>query len=388
MIYLDNAATSLHKPQCVVDAVSEALQHMGNAGRGATAESLDAGRCLHQCRVALARLLGCPDATHVCFAQNSTAALNTVLNGLVHPGDHVVSTDLEHNSVLRPLARLARMQNVQVSYAKADTLGRLDMADLAQKITPKTTLVVTTHASNLTGNVVDVAAVAELAHQVGATYVVDASQSAGVLPLNMAEQNLDVVCFTGHKGLLGPQGTGGCAVNTQRDGKPLELDVAPWCVGGTGIQSFNEEQPLAWPTRLEAGTQNAHGAAGLLAALGWIEAQGGPQALYKHERALAQQLHEGLSSISNLSFYGDYEADLRAAIVTFNLGYANSAEVSDALMQGWGIASRPGGHCAPRMHKHFGTVEQGAVRLSIGWSNTQEEIQTAIEAVAELAQEF
>lgn len=388
MIYLDNAATTLHKPQPVIDAVVAALQHMGNAGRGATSGALDAGRCLHYCRLALATLLGCPDPAHVCFAPNSTAALNTVLNGLIRPGDQVVTTDLEHNSVLRPLARLAKTQNVQVSYAKADALGNLDMADLAQKITPQTALVVTTHASNLTGNVVDIAAVAKLAHAAGATYVVDASQTAGVLPINIAEQNVDVVCFTGHKGLLGPQGTGGCAVNTLRDGKPLELDILPWCVGGTGIQSFNEEQPLSWPVRLEAGTQNAHGAAGLLAALDWIQAQGGSQAIYQHEHKLAQELYEGLSDLPNITFYGDYAAPIRAGIVTFNIGSVDSAEVSDALMQGWGIATRPGGHCAPRMHQHFGTVSQGAIRMSVGWSTTHEEIQTALAAVSELAREF
>ncbi|MEE0666215.1 MAG: aminotransferase class V-fold PLP-dependent enzyme, partial [Collinsella sp.] len=268
MIYLDNAATTMHKPQTVIDAVTQAMCSLGNAGRGATSGALDAARAIHGCRTKLARFLGCPRADHVCFTPNSTAALNTVINGVVRPGDRVVTTVLEHNSVLRPLNRLAVEQGVTVEYAGCDANGVLDYDELEQLVTPGTRAVVVTHASNVTGNSVDVARVAAVAHAAGALVIVDASQSAGTAKIDMDTMGLDVVCFTGHKGLMGPQGTGGLAV---AEG----IDVAPWAMGGTGVRSFDALQPLEWPTRLEAGTLNGHGIAGLSAGLDFIEAQGG-----------------------------------------------------------------------------------------------------------------
>lgn len=272
MIYLDNAATTMHKPQTVIDAVTQAMCSLGNAGRGATSGALDAARTIHGCRTKLARFLGCPRADHVCFTPNSTAALNTVINGVVRPGDRVVTTVLEHNSVLRPLNRLAVEQGVTVEYAGCDANGVLDYDELEQLVTPGTRAVVVTHASNVTGNSVDVARVAAVAHAAGALVIVDASQSAGTAKIDMDTMGLDVVCFTGHKGLMGPQGTGGLAV---AEG----IDVAPWAMGGTGVRSFDALQPLEWPTRLEAGTLNGHGIAGLSAGLDFIEAQGGVEAI-------------------------------------------------------------------------------------------------------------
>ena len=247
MIYLDNAATTMHKPQTVIDAVTQAMCSLGNAGRGATSGALDAARTIHGCRAKLARLLGCPRADHVCFTPNSTAALNTVINGVVCPGDRVVTTVLEHNSVLRPLNRLAAEQGVTVEHAGCDANGALDYDELEQLVTQGTRAVVVTHASNVTGNAVDIARVAAMAHAAGALVIVDASQSAGTAKIDMDAMGLDVVCFTGHKGLMGPQGTGGLAV---AEG----IDVAPWAMGGTGVHSFDELQPLEWPTRLEAVT--------------------------------------------------------------------------------------------------------------------------------------
>lgn len=224
MIYLDNAATTMRKPQEVVDAVVAAMGSLGNAGRGASAGALDAGRMVLRCREAMAHLLGCPRADHVCFSANSTSALNAAISGLVGPGDRVVTTVLEHNSVLRPLARLADERGAEVAYAGCDAHGFLDMDDLERLATPGTRLVAVTHGSNVTGNLVDVARVAELAHAVGALVVVDASQTAGAVPLDMASMGLDVVCFTGHKGLMGPQGTGGMAV---AEG----VEPRPWAEG-------------------------------------------------------------------------------------------------------------------------------------------------------------
>lgn len=378
MIYLDNAATTMHKPQTVIDAVTQAMCSLGNAGRGATSGALDAARTIHGCRTKLARFLGCPRADHVCFTPNSTAALNTVINGVVRPGDRVVTTVLEHNSVLRPLNRLAVEQDVTVEYAGCDANGVLDYDELEQLVTPGTRAVVVTHASNVTGNSVDVARVAAVAHAAGALVIVDASQSAGTAKIDMDTMGLDVVCFTGHKGLMGPQGTGGLAV---AEG----IDVAPWAMGGTGVRSFDALQPLEWPTRLEAGTLNGHGIAGLSAGLDFIEAQGRVEAIASSERALADRFLAGVREIPEIKLYGAFDQPTRSAIVSLNVGDIDSAEISDALMQGWGIATRPGAHCAPLMHRALGTERQGVVRFSFGYFNTDEEVDTAIDALRDLA---
>lgn len=378
MIYLDNAATTMRKPQTVIDAVTQAMCSLGNAGRGATSGALDAARTIHACRAKLARLLGCPRADHVCFTSNSTAALNTVINGVVRPGDRVVTTVLEHNSVLRPLNRLAAERGVTVEYAGCDANGVLDYDELERLVTSGTRAVVVTHASNVTGNAVDIARVAAMAHAAGALVIVDASQSAGTAHIDMQAMGLDVVCFTGHKGLMGPQGTGGLAV---AEG----IDVAPWAIGGTGVHSFDPLQPLEWPTRLEAGTLNGHGIAGLSAGLDFIEAQGGVEAIATHERALADRFLAGVREIPEIKLYGAFDQPSRSAIVSLNVGDIDSAEISDALMQGWGIATRPGAHCAPLMHHALGTERQGVVRFSFGYFNTDEEVDTAIDALRDLA---
>lgn len=378
MIYLDNAATTMHKPQTVIDAVTQAMCSLGNAGRGATSGALDAARTIHGCRAKLARLLGCPRADHVCFTPNSTAALNTAICGVVRPGDRVVTTVLEHNSGLRPLNRLAAEQGVTVEHAGCDANGALDYDELERLVTPGTRAVVVTHASNVTGNAVDIARVAAMAHAAGALVIVDASQSAGTARIDMHAMGLDIVCFTGHKGLMGPQGTGGLAV---AEG----IDVSPWAMGGTGVHSFDPLQPLEWPTRLEAGTLNGHGIAGLSAGLDFIEAQGGVEAITAHERSLAERFLAGAREIPGIALYGAFDQPVRSAIVSLNVGDIDSAEISDALMQGWGIATRPGAHCAPLMHRALDTERQGVVRFSFGYFNTTEEVDTAIDALRNLA---
>ena len=384
MIYLDNAATTMRKPQEVIDAVTTAMGTLGNAGRGASSSAMGAARTIHECRERVARLLGCPRADHVAFAPNSTAALNCAINGLVGEGDRVVTTVLEHNSVLRPLNRLTAERGVLVEHVGCDEFGRLDMEELERLVVLGTRAVIVTGASNVTGNAVDVARVARIAHAAGAVCIVDASQSAGIIPIDMVEQGLDVVCFTGHKALMGPQGTGGLAV---AEG----VDVRPWNVGGTGVHSFDPMQPEDWPTRLEAGTLNGHGLAGLAAGLEFLDANGGVKAMGEHEVAMARRLYEGVSDIEGVTVYGDWETfssdepPLRAGVLSLNVGDISSADVSDMLMQGWGIATRPGAHCAPLMHEALGTRKQGVVRFSTSWFTTQEEIDTAIEAVREIA---
>ena len=376
MIYLDNAATTLHKPQQVIDAVVHAMQSMGNCARGTHEEALDAARTVYDARVRLASLFGCPRVDHVAFTANSTEALNMAINGLIDPGDHVISTDLEHNSVLRPLYRLEAEHGAELSFVPADKLGNVDYADFERLMRPNTRAVVCTNASNLTGTVLDIERIAKTAHSHGALVIVDASQTAGCWPIDMKKMGIDVLCFTGHKGLMGPQGTGGICV---KEG----IEIRPFKVGGSGVQSYSRTHPAEYPTRLEAGTLNGHGIAGLGAAAKFIS-ETGVENIHAKERSLMLRFYEGVKNIEGVTVYGDFTKD-KTAIVALNIRDYESGEVSYELSQGYGIATRPGAHCAPRMHKALGTAEVGAVRFSFSFYNTEEEIDEAIRAVAELA---
>lgn len=378
MIYLDNAATTRTKPPAVARAVLEALSSYGNCGRGGHEGALSAARTIYGTREKIAVLLGCPRADHVCFTQNSTQALNIAIHGLLGPGDHILSTDLEHNSVLRPLYRL-REAGADVDFVPADSRGRLDYGAFARLLRPETRAVVCTHASNLTGDVVDVEWVGRFAREYGLLLILDASQTAGVLPIDMTALGAGAVCFTGHKGLMGPQGTGGLCL---REG----LEVRPFAVGGTGVQSYSETQPAEYPTRLEAGTLNGHGLAGLNAALDFL-AETGPEAVHAHEDALARRFYEAVRDLPGVRIYGDFAAPVRAPIVTLNIGNLDSAQVSDELAERFGVATRPGAHCAPRLHRALGTEDQGAVRFSWSYFNTEAETDAAAAAVRVLARE-
>lgn len=376
MIYLDNAATTRTKPPAVARAVLEALSSYGNCGRGGHQGALSAARAIYETREKIAALLGCPRADHVCFTQNSTQALNIAVCGLLGPGDHVISTDLEHNSVLRPLYRL-RSAGAAVDFVPADSRGRLDCGGFERLLRPETKAIVCTHASNLTGDAVDIARVGRFAREHGLLFILDASQTAGVLPIDLAAMGIDVVCFTGHKSLMGPQGTGGLCL---REG----LEIRPFTVGGTGVQSYSEAQPGEYPTRLEAGTLNGHGLAGLSAALDFLS-ETGIARIHAHEDALARRFYEAVRDLPGVTVYGDFSAPVRAPVVTLNIGDFDSAEVSDELAERFGIATRPGAHCAPRMHQALGTTDRGAVRFSFSWFNTVEDVDAAIRAVGELS---
>lgn len=377
MIYLDNAATTLRKPQPVIDAVVAAMITLGNSARGTHDGSLSASRIIYGTREKLADFFGCPRPDHVIFTCNSTEALNMAICGLLNPGDHVISTDLEHNSVLRPLYRMEAERNVSLSFVPADRQGNLDYGDFARLIRPETKAIVCTHASNLTGNAVDIGRVGEIAHAHGLTFIVDASQTAGVLPIDMAAQHIDILCFTGHKSLMGPQGTGGLCLGEH-------VTLRPWKVGGTGVQTYSRAQPEQLPTLLEAGTLNGHGIAGLSAALDYIR-EVGMDTIREKEEALMRRFYAGVSAIPGVTVYGNFAAP-RTAVAALNIRDYDSGEVADALSQDYGIATRSGAHCAPRMHRALGTEHQGAVRFSFGWFNTEAEIDTAIQAVKELAE--
>ena len=378
MIYLDNAATSRPKPPGVGEAVLAAMETYGNSGRGAHDDALAASRGVYAVRRKLADLFGCPRADRVAFTPNSTMALNIAISGLLAPGDHVISTDWEHNSVLRPLYRL-RQHGTAVDFVAGDRQGRLDYSAFERLLRPETKAGVCTHGSNLTGDLVDIAWVGEFARRHGLLFILDASQTAGVFPIHMVEQHIDVVCFTGHKSLLGPQGTGGLCVGEG-------VEIRPFAVGGTGVQSFLETQPEEYPTRLEAGTLNSHGIAGLGAALDFLQ-ETGMDAIRQHETALARRFYEAVRELPGVTVYGDHTTAERAPVVALNIGQWDSAEVSDELAERFGIATRPGAHCAPRFHRALGTEEQGAVRFSWSWANTAEETDAAAEAVHILAAE-
>lgn len=378
MIYMDNAATTIHKPEEVRAAVMAAFDTMGNAGRGASVPALDASRIIYGTREKLARLFHAGDPRRIVFTANSTESLNIALKGLFSRGDHVITTVLEHNSVLRPLYE-CRENGVELTILGCDGKGRISYEEMETAIQADTKAVVCTHASNLTGNMIELERVGAMAKRHGLLFVVDASQTAGVWPIDVEKMQIDVLCFTGHKSLLGPQGTGGMYV---REG----VYIRPLLSGGSGIDTYNEKHPAEMPTALEAGTLNGHGIAGLGAALSWIE-KTGMDRIRQRELSLMRRFYNGVFRIPGVTVYGDLETEKRAPVVSLNILDYDSSEVSDELSTVYGIVTRPGAHCAPLMHRALGTVEQGAVRFSFSFFNTEEEVDLAIEAVRELARE-
>lgn len=378
MIYMDNAATTLRKPVQVKEAVLAALDTMGNAGRGASDPALDASRAIYGTREKLAGLFHAESPSRIVFTVNSTESLNIAIKGLCDPGDHVITTVLEHNSVLRPLYE-CRERGTALTILGCDEKGNISYEEMERAVRPETKMIVCTHASNLTGNMIDLERVHAIAKRHGLLLIVDASQTAGVWEIDVQKLGIDVLCFTGHKGLLGPQGTGGMYV---RSG----VEIRPLLSGGSGIDTYNTHHPAQMPTALEAGTLNGHGIAGLGAAVSYIT-ETGPDTIRERELALMQRFYLGISGIPGVKVYGDFSTKNRAAIVSFNIGDYDSSEVSDELNVCYGIVTRPGAHCAPLMHQALGTVDQGAVRFSFSHFNTEEEVDAAVRAVKELAEE-
>lgn len=377
MIYLDSSATSFLKPPQVAEAVFRSFNTIGNAGRGAHAPTLNASRLIYDTREKLAALFGTPDPSRIAFTCNATEALNIAIHGAIHPGEHVITTACEHNSVLRPLY-LKEKEGTELTIIPADKKGRIRYDLLESSVKSNTSAIVLTHACNLSGNVTDLAFVSNFAKKHGLLLIVDASQTAGSLPINVVKMGIDILCFTGHKGLFGPQGTGGLYV---REG----LTLSPLKSGGSGIHSFDRQHPTDMPTALEAGTLNGHGIAGLNAGLDYILSTG-VKNIHAKEISLARRFVNGISDISDLKLYGDIDAPLRTPIISLNIGSMSSASVSDILWEDYEICVRAGAHCAPLMHKTFGTEKQGAVRFSFSCFNTETEIDTAIRAMHEIAE--
>lgn len=379
MIYLDNAATTLCKPPQVEKAMLDALRTAGNPGRGAHEPTLHASRLVYAAREAVAELLHAPDPSCIAFAANATEALNIALAGLLAPGDHVITTVCEHNSVLRPLYRLEE-QGAELSFTPVDEKARLQYDQWEKLLRPNTRALVVTGASNVTGNGTDLQKAAQFAHRHGLLFVVDGAQTAGAQTMDVQQLGVDVLCFTGHKALLGPQGTGGLYL---RPG----LSVAPLLVGGSGVHSFDRHHPTQMPTALEAGTLNVPGLAGLCAGVQWLLEQD-VRRLAQREAELAALFYGQVRDIPAVKVYGDMTMIPRAPIVSLNVGTEDSARVADILWEEYGICVRAGAHCAPRMHQALGTEAQGVVRFSFSHFNTKEDVLCAAKAVRELAQEI
>ena len=378
MIYLDNAATTLRKPECVVKAVTEALTTLGNASRGAHGSSLDSNRVIYKARSRAAALFNSKRPEQTVFTGNSTEALNIAISGTIGEGDHVITTELEHNSVLRPLYRLEKERHVKLSFIRADKKGCVEYEDFERAIRPETRAIVCTHGSNLTGNLLDIKRIGETAERHGLLFILDASQTGGSIGIDMEESKVSILCFTGHKSLMGPQGTGGLLIRG-------DIDVRPFKTGGTGVQSYLKEQPREFPTRLEAGTLNGHGIAGLLAAMEFID-ETGISKIHEHEIKLMKLFYDRVKDIPSVRVYGDFSPKERCPIVTLNIGDLDSAVVADELSFNYDIAVRAGAHCAPLMHKALGTESRGAVRFSFGYYNTVEECEIAADAVKDIAE--
>ena len=378
MIYFDNAATTMRKPSCVVHAVTEAMCSLGNSGRGVHSGALTASRIIYNTRAALAQLFGAESPERIAFTANATESLNIAIKGVLSAGDHVITTALEHNSVLRPLFELED-RGMELTILNADSLGNICCEDFEKEIRPNTKAIVTTHGSNLTGNLLPIGRIGAIARKHGLVYIVDASQTAGVFDIDVQKMHIDILCFTGHKGLLGPQGIGGIYV---REG----IEVRPLLSGGSGVQTYLRGHPPQMPTLLEAGTLNGHGIAGLGAAVRYLQ-ETGLDTIRAKEQDLMMSFYQAVRNIPGITVYGDFSSPNRCAIVTLNIRDYDSGEVSDALSEQHGIATRPGAHCAPLMHKALGTVEQGAVRFSFSHYNTKEEMKCAVAALQELAME-
>ena len=380
-IYLDNSATSWPKPDAVYNAVDNYQRQIGaSVGRGAYQSAQQAQRLVAETRAACARLLGIADPKHLIFTANGTASLNLAIHGLLQPGDHVVTTVCEHNSVLRPLHWQSENNGVKVTYVGCDAAGFVDPAAIAEAILPSTRLVAITHASNVTGAVQPLDEIIRIAHDAGALVLADAAQTAGCLPIDISELEIDLLACGGHKSLLGPTGTGLLYI---RPG--LEAQLRATLQGGTGTDSLSKIPPEQLPEKYETGSLNMLALAGLGAAVKHLEQHAIP-AIQQHHKQLTHQLLDGLQTIPNITVHGPTVDQPRVAVVSCTVDGYDPQEFAAMLDASYGIECRAGLHCAPRMHAALSTAEAGGtVRFSPGWSTTNDEIDTTLEAIATLA---
>lgn len=371
-IYLDNAATSYPKPSCVIEAITSTITSTSlSPGRSAHEFSLRAGRIIFEARETVADFFGCRDSSRVIFTSNVTEALNYGLHGLLRPGDHVITTGLEHNSVMRPLRHLEKKLGLSISILPTTEKGEILSDDLPATLRDNTRLIIVNHVSNVTGTMAPIEHISR--HKGNALLMVDAAQSAGIFPIDIEKLDIDFLAFTGHKALFGPTGTGGFIL---RKG----IDITPLKMGGTGSNSEFEEQPRFSPDCYEAGTPNTLGIAGLAAGIEFIR-QTGIDTIRLHEQKLLSQLLDGLSRIKNIHVYAPRISAGRSAVVSINCTGKSPSEVSLQLDRRFGIMVRPGLHCSPSAHRAIGTFPQGTLRISCGYFNTSRDISDCLEAL-------
>ncbi|WP_290459829.1 aminotransferase class V-fold PLP-dependent enzyme [Romboutsia ilealis] len=377
MIYLDNAATTFPKPEAVYDAVMDCMKnYCANPGRSGHKLAMKSAREIYDARENIAKLFNIDNPMNIVFTNNATDSLNLAIKGIVNSGDHIITTSMEHNSVIRPIKALEKL-GVENTIVQCDKDGFLDVKDLEKAIKPNTKLIVTTHASNVCGTLIDIKTISEIAKFHNILYLVDASQTAGVYNIDLKEVYADMLAAPGHKGLLGPQGTGILYI---REG--LNINILK--EGGTGSKSEDLFQPDLFPDKYESGTHNTPGIAGLNEGVKFILKEG-INKIKEHEEELCRYMLERLNEVPNIKIYGTKNANERASVIAINIGNMDSGEITFLLDSEYDIATRSGIHCAPLAHKTLGTFEQGAVRFSMGYFNTKVEIDKAIEALKKIS---
>ena len=380
MIYLDTAATSYPKPNRVYDAMMDNMKNFGaNPGRSGHKMALEAGRAIFETRELIAKLFNIDNPMQVVFTSNATEALNLAIKGLLEKGDHVITTSMEHNSVLRPIKSMEK-EGVESTIIECDENGTLNLQDIKNAIKENTRLIAITHSSNITGTIMPIEEIGQIAREKNINFLVDAAQTAGVYEIDVKKMNIDLLAAPGHKGLLGPQGTGFLYIGET-------LNVKHYKEGGTGSKSQELEQPLMMPDRYESGTPNTPGIVGMGAGISYIMDEGMDK-IRNHEEELTDYFLRGLEKIEGVRVYGPKDAKERSAVVSINIGEEDSSEISYILDKVFDIAVRPGLHCAPLSHKTIGTFEQGTVRFSIGYFNTKEDIDASLAALEKICQEI
>lgn len=373
MIYFDNAATSWPKPEVVYKKNDEFFRNScANPGRASHIMSVESAKALEECRLMLSKLFNCPEKDRIVFTFSTTDSLNMVINGLLNQGDHVITTTMEHNSVVRPLEEM-RKKGVEISYVQCNSEGFVSPSDIKKQIKINTKLICINHVSNVTGTIQPVNEICAIARENGINSLVDGAQAVGVIPVDINEIGADFYAFPGHKGLFGPTGTGGLVI-------PRNTNLRPFRRGGTGSHSEEVEQPALLPYRYESGTMNVLGIAGLLEGVKFIMSEG-IDTIRKHEECLVKHIIEGLGDLGQLKLYGPENLRLRTSVISFNIDGWDSSLLGITLEQGYGILSRTGMHCSPMAHKTIGTYPEGTVRISLGYFNNLEQADTFVNAV-------
>jgi cysteine desulfurase/selenocysteine lyase len=380
MIYLDNSATSWPKPPQVKEAMNKFMEEVGaNPGRSGHFLSIEAARIIYEAREAISVLFHVKDSSRIIFTLNATESINLALKGLLKPGDHVITSSMEHNSVMRPLRDLEK-KGIELTVVPCFEDGTLDPREVEKKIQSTTRMIVLNHASNVTGTLLPIIAVGEIARAHNLLFLVDAAQTAGAYPIDVEKDRIDLLVFAGHKSLYGPQGTGGLVIGERID----EKGMIPLKQGGTGSRSEFEEQPDFLPDRFESGTPNGVGIAGLLAGVQFVLEKGVEQ-IRQSESSLTEKLIEGLKEIPQLELYGPESQKDRIATLSFNLVRLSPSDVALRLEKEFGILCRPGLHCAPAAHRTLGTFPKGTVRFGLSVFNTEADIEAAIQAVSQIS---